>query len=107
MRILLVWELIPEDTELFVIETESERVIEHLKGAHMTFANTGNENDHTSFVNGLLFSEHGGPDLEATPMGETVTKHGVLGEHAYTVEITQLEGPISNVDLVVISGFAL
>lgn len=84
MRVLIVWEEVPENTTFYVVENPSEDVLETIKGAAGKFINTIDENEEVNTLNNWL--------------GD-----GTLNHTKHEVE-TPLEGPF---DLVVLCGFIM
>lgn len=84
MRVLIVWEEVPENTTFYVVENPSEDVLETIKGAAGKFINTTDENEEVNTLSDWL--------EDSVSM---FTKHEVEAP---------LEGPF---DLVVLCGFMM
>jgi len=92
MRILLIWEIVPESTDLVLIEDPTEEQLRMLELANNTFLNSDDENEGLLYLNAAL----GDPeDCE----GE---EHA--GIWADCKEESPVDGPI---DRVFLSGFVL
>ena len=53
MRVLLIWEEIPENTKFFVLDNPTSSDLDHLSGANETIINYS-ENDDTLWLNSAI-----------------------------------------------------
>lgn len=59
MRVLLVWELIPEETQFYVFDNVNPagELARHLMGANGCYGNYDSENESTNFLNEFLVKQ--------------------------------------------------
>lgn len=74
--VLIIWEVVPEETKLYRFEV-NRATADWMRKAHMTYVGLDNENEHTMNLQAFLESQQ------------------------------PLQGPVENVELVIVSGFIL
>lgn len=63
MKVLVIYELIPEDTKMYVVEAEGEE-LEKIKAAHGVYVNIDEDDEPASWLNEYL---DGRPEVEISP----------------------------------------
>lgn len=107
MRICLIYELIPEETQVWLVETDDEETIARLKKAHFTFMNYESQNEHTEFVSDWMNRIY-----EAKCEAEERLPNAKVAVRSYTFDeavLTRIDDkrPLENADLVIVTGFGL
>lgn len=102
MRIAVAFVEFPEEVKTFLVETESEEVISHLRGAHYRFTNAS-DNEHTDFVNEVLIYDPATEEARIKDPGGSAAFE--LNGHQVCIE--DWKTPFGPVDLVVVTGWIM
>ena len=95
MRVLLIWEMLPEEVQAYLIEDPTDEQLELLRKANDTFVNLDNDVEHALILSAAVTTlEYADPIVDA--------KWHAIWEKCLVK--FPVEGPI---DLVVNSGFYL
>lgn len=107
-KILVVYELIPEDVEFYLVETEDQEVAEILKKCHMHYLNYDCPPEVQKALEQLNYMLGERDDFNLTQCAEDGYDHRLVGllrgtKVEKTVEPFSFDGPVT----VVHTGFAL